>query len=234
MAWGEYALLVRRIYFSGVDGAGKTSLVATAYLELRNCGLEPRILWMKSLHTLSYVVYRFVEKAMLGSRIDFSRMRLFPEWARKAGVAWELLEILSVFPWATVLLLEDRNKPLIVDRGPLDFVVTVAARSGGRIVYSRPFILLLNKFYKNSILFYLRIPPEAYRVVLERKRKQLEYSPRTLRSLIHYYDEIVGILQKLSTRVYTIHSHSTSLDNMREIVRGYIRKLFCRSTQHTS
>jgi len=217
---------VRALFFSGVDGSGKTTAVARAVIELRRCGVEPRILWMRSLHTLSYLVYALAERAVYGGPHP---RRQFPEWARRAGIAWELLELASIAPHLAVLAAEKTLSTIVVDRGPADFVANVMARSGGRIVYSRPLLGLLARLYRGATLVYLRIPPGREHIAAARKGGDLDYGVEDLKRLVAAYEAVIRQLAYRGVRVRVLDSASLGVDDLKREVASIVASEVCGS-----
>ena len=50
------------IVITGIDGSGKTTIARHLLNLLLHRGYKARIVWVKSLHTLAYLIYKFFQK----------------------------------------------------------------------------------------------------------------------------------------------------------------------------
>ena len=220
------------LMISGVDGAGKTSLIRALFLEKespynvlkKGCSGRFRFMWIKSLHTLAYLISRLVNSLSNSLEKAGSNLPLFPSWTRQAGKPWILVELVSVLPWLTVLEIRRLlGYKVVVDRGIADFLATVEVRSGQPIPWTG--VKALSRHYiPNTLFIYLRIPPGKEDIVTVRKR--VEYDIDTLRLLIKAYDKYHAILKSLGARVFWVDA-STQWDLVAGRTYAIVSKYFC-------
>jgi len=174
---------------TGVDGSGKTTVARLAAHYLASRGVPVRVVWVKSLHTLAYLVYRLFRAAWGVEHVVNPRGIVVEHYvtrymARMRGL-WGLIEYLSLLPHLLkVWLLSSLGFAVICDRFIPDFLATVSLRVGDELWWARSLIgrhlLALQGRQRCALL------DAEPRVVLAR-RPDAEYTRGELAKLIAIY-----------------------------------------------
>ena len=181
------------IVITGVDGAGKSTIARMLKHELSLRNYDVRIVWIKSLHTLAYLIYLLFSKVK-GKEYIKNPNNIVVEhyvttWMRKLGKVWLLIEFISVLPWILLRVeVPSKFKTIICDRYIPDFLATASLR------ISKPSIP-----WKSSIGKFLRRLQQKYKTVLLdieyeivlKRRPNVEYTEEELKKLIAIYRLLV-------------------------------------------
>jgi len=177
------------IAVTGVDGSGKTTIARMLALHLSSRGFRVKVVWVKSLHTLAYLVYRLM-RALWGAEYVVNPSGVVVEhyatrYMAGMGGLWGLIEYLSLLPHLLrVWLLSSLGYAVICDRFIPDFLATVSLRVGDELWWARSILgrhLLALQVRQRCALL-----DAGPRVVLAR-RPDAEYTRRELEKLIAIY-----------------------------------------------
>jgi len=121
------------ITLTGIDGSGKTVIARAIATLLLKRKLKVKILWVKSLHTLAYLVYCFFRKTWGIEYVLNPKSKVVEhfttQYMEKMGKLWGLIEFLSIIPWILIAnILKHINYIVICDRYLVDFLATVPLR----------------------------------------------------------------------------------------------------------
>ncbi len=177
------------VVFTGIDGCGKTLVSRLLALKLSKRGLSVRILWIKSLHTLAYIVYRLFTK-LHGFEYIVNPKGMIAEhfctsWMKRLGGLWGLIEFASILPWlAIVYVYKLLGYTIICDRFLVDFLATVSLRIGDPVWWARSFLgKFLLSLQRRTLIAHLKI---SLNTALNR-RPDIEYELGELRELMAIY-----------------------------------------------
>ena len=125
----------RLIVITGFDGSGKTTIAKLLVKSLKSKGYRTKYVWIKSLHTLAYLISRIFESQgwhrlvknpneIVVSRFELPRSRL-------AEKIWPTIEFISVLPWIIfkVNLAILFGFTIVADRYIIDTIVSIAMRA---------------------------------------------------------------------------------------------------------
>jgi len=177
------------IAITGIDGAGKTTLAKKLATQLASRGYEVRVIWVKSLHTLAYLIYRLFRWAKGPEYIinpnNVVVEHYTTEYMRKMGRLWALIEYISLLPWLLIVTIEKAlGHTVICDRYITDFLATVSLRVGDPLWWRKSLLgRHLLALQSKARVIYLSVP---LAVVLER-RVDIEYTISELRTLAATY-----------------------------------------------
>jgi len=180
------------IVLTGVDGSGKSVVARELAKHLRRKKVKVRIVWVKSLHTLAYLIYRFYRKFWGIEYIINPRNRIVEHyttaWMKRLGTIWGIIEFISVLPWILIVhLYTFLNYTVICDRFLVDFITTVLLRLRKPLWAWKSIIgRFLIALHRKIITIHLRI---SYSTVLKR-RPEIEYNPYELKTLMTLYSMI--------------------------------------------
>jgi len=211
--------LKKMITLTGIDGSGKTVItraIATLLLKRR---LKVKILWIKSLHTLAYLIYCFFRKTWGIEYIVNPRRKTVEhfttQYMGKMGKLWGLVEFISIVPWIFIAnILRRINYIVICDRYLVDFLATASLRVKDPLWWIRSilgkFLLVLQS---KTQTIHLRISAST---VLER-RPNIEYSLDELKTLIALYK----VIAKTINAAEVVNENK----NLKEAVKEVVEKL---------
>lgn len=154
----------RLIIVTGVDGSGKTTTARFLVKYLKSNGCKTRYVWIKSLHTLAFLISRVFES--LGwhrviqnpNRVTISRFEL-PDSASHHKI-WPFIEFISVLPWIILRI----HLPLflgftiVADRYLIDTIVSISIGVRDPL-FMNSFLgkLLLRMIPKEAIIIHLDV-----------------------------------------------------------------------------
>lgn len=173
----------------GVDGSGKSvvcRLLCDVFIEK---DYNVRVVWVKSLHTLTFLIYKFFRKFWGVEWVVNPCGRVVEHfvtgWMRRFGRVWGFLEFLSVLPWVFVVFFyRFLGFVVVCDRFLMDFLATVSLRVGDVFW---PWKNLWGKFLRalqrKILCFHLRV---SLMTALQR-RPDVEYSLNEFRLLTALY-----------------------------------------------
>ena len=207
------------IAFTGVDGSGKTVIARTIATLLLKRKPKVKILWIKSLHTLAYLIYCFFRKTWGIEYIVNPRSKTVEhfttQYMKKMGRLWGLVEFISIIPWMLVAnILKHINYIVICDRYLADFLATVSLRVKDPLWWAKSvigkFLLILQSKVQTV---HLKITAST---VLER-RPDIEYSLDELKTLIALYK----VIAKAINAVEVVNENK----NLKEVAKEVVEKL---------
>ena len=204
------------ITLTGIDGSGKTVIARTVATLLLKRRLKVKILWIKSLHTLAYLIYCFFRKTWGIEYIVNPRDRVVEHFAtqymEKMGKLWGLVEFISIVPWIFIAnILKHMNYTVICDRYLIDFLATVSLRVKNPLWWAKSILgkfLLALQFKVQTV--HLRISAST---VLER-RPDIEYSINELKTLIALYK----VIAKTINAAEVVNENKSLKEAVREVV----------------
>jgi len=160
----------KAIIFFGPDGSGKTTQAELLTQQLRKEGIRTKRLWLRSLHTLAFMISKVAMTIMgLESVYDFrakySRVRAFrPFWY---GI--EFVSILPLILFRFYLPLA-RGHTIIAERYVIDWIASLSFVSANEsLPYSWLAKSALTFIPKDSLLIYIDADYEA---ICSRGRKE--------------------------------------------------------------
>ena len=190
------------LVLTGVDGSGKTTIAREITKHLVTKGFKVRMVWVKSLHTLAYLIYVFYSKLWGIEYIVNPTGRIVEhyctQWMRKLGTLWIIIEFISVIPWIIIVYLYNIMGYLVIcDRFLIDFLVTVSLRSRNILWPWRSIIgkfLLKIQSRNPTIHLYISIP-----TILQR-RPNIEYTHKELLYSVILYHSIAKYVNTYEVR----------------------------------
>nr|MDO8044991.1 hypothetical protein [Candidatus Baldrarchaeota archaeon] len=200
------------IVLSGIDGSGKSTISRKLSKSLiKNFNLKTRIVWVKSLHTLAYLIYVLFRK-MWGIEYIVNPKGKITEhyttkWMKKLGSLWGFIEFLSVLPWILITLLyRFLGFTVICDRFIMDFLATVSLRVNNpfwpwKSIWGKSLKALQRKF----LTFHLKV---TLKTALQR-RLDIEYDLKEFKLLTALYRILTN-----DTNAHEILNEKTSISNI--------------------
>ena len=193
----------------GPDGVGKSTHAKILANDLRIRGYKVGIVWIKSCHTLAYVLSRLYKK--IDSRnVELNAygmiVRIYPLCSNRLNrFLWALIEFVSLLPWIILkvyLPLTIMKKFVISDRYLIDSVVTIAYMINDT-TFDSSYIakLMLSLIPRNSALIYLIAD---YNTILKRRGKMAESKE------FYYFQK--RMYDRLSKRLGAIKIETTNRD----------------------
>ena len=212
------------IAICGVDGSGK-STIAKLLASMMRMRFNTRVLWIKSLHTLAYLIYRLAISVRgieyVVNPCGFRVEHFVTMWMKNLGVLWGFIETLSLIPWLIILYIYNAlGYVIICDRFLIDFLATVSLRTNDnlwwiRSLYSIPLINLQRKV----LTIHLRI---SLNTILKR-RPSIEYNVEELKHIVALYRVIARYIN-----AYEVINENKSLSKTLKEVMGIIAKNMSR------
>ncbi|MCE4600970.1 MAG: hypothetical protein F7C38_05335 [Desulfurococcales archaeon] len=185
------------IILTGADGSGKTTTLKYIILKIKSKKYSKyRILWVKSLHTIAFIIFILINKLVYKNR--FNKL-IYQEWMKKLGATWAIIELLGILPY--LILIKVLNKSfkgiIIFDRYIIDFYITVSLRTN-KILYIILHLLIIYNIdlLRRSIIIYHKISHNNYKRYLARKMQAIDFDIGTYKKMIILYDIIIKILKK--------------------------------------
>jgi len=177
------------LVLTGVDGSGKTTIAKELTKRLTARGYKVRLVWVKSLHTLAFLIYIFYRRIWGTEYIINPTRRIVEhyctEWMKKLKALWAFIEFISVTPWIIIVYLYNLMGYLVIcDRFLIDFLTTVALRIKDALWPWKSIIgKLIMKIQSRIPTIHLRI---SLPTLLSRK-PNIEYTLNELPYLITLY-----------------------------------------------
>jgi thymidylate kinase len=158
------------IIFFGPDGSGKTTQADLLVKELRRNGVRTRKLWLRSLHTLAFIISKIAMHALslenvYQFRARYSHRRFF------RGI-WHSIEFSSILP---LILFRFRlpimqGYTIVAERYVIDWIVSLSYVSHNEKLVDSPIAKTALKFIpKNSVLIYI---DATYDTIVSRGRRE--------------------------------------------------------------
>jgi thymidylate kinase len=239
---GHSPISLRFIHFFGPDGAGKSTQVKTLTKILRQRGIPAHKYWVRSPHTVAFLMWKFFIKIGLYREIinPFGPPGKLPAVDRSKILSWfwSKLEFLSVLPmiaWADYLLF--KKKTLIAERYLLDTVTTVAYFLNDLNFIKSPTAQFLLRFIPSDTIFifldsnyetiYQRRSPLATKPRRQRNQRGYGAIPRCPvepRSFIEFQRKAYKILAK-SFNPLIIDTSINSIEETTVLILQYLKLL---------
>ncbi len=168
----------KAIAFSGIDGVGKTLYSKILAYHIMRKGLRVRTVWVKSLHTLAYILYVFLKKIGVSEQIVNPNNLVVEHFSnpviRRLGRIWVFIEVLSITPWLVIIsVYRLLGYTVVLDRYLYDFLVVVGIRIARPLWFAKSIIgRVLYSYSAKTKTIVLDAP---LKTVLERRRN-IEYT----------------------------------------------------------
>jgi thymidylate kinase len=157
----------RAIIFFGPDGSGKTTQANLLVSELNRKGIRNKKLWLRSLHTLAFIISK-VSMHILRLN-DIYQLRTKYSHHAAFRITWYIIEFVSILP----LILTRFYLPLlqgyviVAERFVIDWVVSVAYATNNPSLVDSWFATWMTYFIpKQSVLVYI---DAEYNSILSRR-----------------------------------------------------------------
>ncbi len=157
------------IIFFGPDGSGKTTQADILSQELTKRGIKNKRFWMRSLHTLAFLISNITMK--LFALHDIYEFR--EKYAVKFRRLWYIIELISILPLVIrFYLLLYKGYVVIADRFVIDWIVSLAyVMRDESFINSKYAKLVLMFIPKSSLLIFL---DANYDVICRRRGSDIE------------------------------------------------------------
>jgi len=197
------------IVMFGMDGSGKTLMAKLVAAKLRSRGKKVRIIWLKSVHTIAYLMSLVLMRAgswetIVNPRGHTVRRLRIPRHAKKV---WLFIEFAGLLPslFAKVYVPTMLRYEIVADRFLMDTIVSIAIRIGDQS-FPDCFLskVLMSLIPRRSLLIHLDVDVQD---VLYR-RPHIEYTHTEIRQQIAWYSMLA--------RRLSAHSIDTSSADVRE------------------
>ena len=178
------------INVTGIDGSGKTTIARLLIKQLRSEDIKTRYVWIKSLHTLAYLISRIFESRGWRRLVKNPNNTIVSRFelpnSRSAEKIWSIIEFISVLPWIIVKvnLAIFFGFTVVSDRYTIDSIISIAMRTRSpSFVESFLGKLLLRMMPKEAAVIYLDVDLDT---VLKRKH-DIEYTADEIQGQIVLY-----------------------------------------------
>jgi len=207
---------IKVIVITGIDGSGKTTIAKILAHYLMSKNYRVRILWIKSLHTLSYLIYTFFKKTW-GVEYIINPNRVIVEhymtkYMKKLGRIWVLIEYISLLPWITILnILKHTGYTIICDRYLIDFLATVSLR------ISNPLWWLHSILARHLLALQMKEKTIHLNITIEtalKRRKDIEYTLKELKTLQLLYKTIAK-----TVKAYNVKAEQDKLSTIKNVLK---------------
>ncbi len=160
----------RSIIFFGPDGSGKTTQADMLVNELRRNEIKTKKLWLRSLHTLAFLISKFAMhvlglKTVYEFREKYSHRRSF-------RTIWYAIEFVSILPLVVFRLRIPlmRGYRIVAERYVIDWIVSLSYVSRNEsLIDSKLAKMALSLLPKDSLLIYV---DASYDAILSRGRNE--------------------------------------------------------------
>jgi thymidylate kinase len=154
----------RAIIFFGPDGSGKTTQADILLQELTRKGIKCKRFWMRSLHTLAFLISKIAMNLLsLHNVYEFRE-----KYAVRLRRLWYFIELISILPLVIrFYILLYKGYVVIADRFIIDWIVSLAyVMRDESFINSRYAKLVLKFIPRNSLLIFL---DADYDVIIRRR-----------------------------------------------------------------
>jgi thymidylate kinase len=188
------------IVLTGIDGSGKTTIANRLLKYLRHKGKKTCYVWIKSLHSLAYIISVVFERTYLSKTLinpnGITIKRFDPTALKPLHKLWPYIEFISVIPWIIfkVYLPIFFGFVVIADRYVIDTVATISIRIK-EINFFQTFLgrLLLKMIPKGAMLVMLDIEASS----VSKRRFDVEYTCNEIKSQTALYRKLSKMLGAL-------------------------------------
>jgi len=146
----------KAIIFFGPDGSGKTTQTDLLIQRLRKDGVSTRRLWLRSLHTLAFVISKIAMHVLgLESVYDF---RSKYSHIRSFRPLWYAIEFISILPLVLFRFYIPlaRRQTVVAERYVIDWVVSLSYASSNESLLDSILAKAVLRFMpKDSLLIYI-------------------------------------------------------------------------------
>ena len=178
------------IIFTGMDGSGKTTAAEFLVNYLRGRGCSTKLVWIKSSHTLAYLLTQFFSRFQY-ERTIYNPNKVKIRQFKSSDIGsfrkiWPLIEFASVVPLIIlkVYLPMLFGFTIVADRYLIDTVISIATRVEQPCFIEGFFSkCLLEMIPSYSVLIHLEC---SYGVLIKR-RVDIEFTDSELRQQIRFY-----------------------------------------------
>ena len=208
------------INVTGIDGSGKTTMARFLTKQLRSEDVKTRYVWIKSLHTLAYLISRIFESRGWHRLVKNPNNTIVSRFelpnSRSAEKIWSIIEFISILPWIIVKvnLAIFFGFTVVSDRYTIDSIISIAMRTRSpSFVESFLGKLLLRMIPKEAAVIYLDVDLDT---VLKRKH-DIEYTADEIQGQIVLYRLLA---EKMGA--YLIDTTMLSIEDVEKKVVDYI------------
>jgi thymidylate kinase len=159
----------RAIIFFGPDGSGKTTQADILLQELTRKGIKCKRFWMRSLHTLAFLISKIAMNLLsLHNVYEFRE-----KYAVRLRRLWYFIELISILPLVIrFYILLYKGYVVIADRFIIDWIVSLAyVMRDESFINSRYAKLVLKFIPRNSLLIFL---DADYNAIVKRRGSDTE------------------------------------------------------------
>jgi thymidylate kinase len=207
----------RSIIFFGPDGSGKTTQAEMLVTELRKNGIKTRKLWLRSLHTLAFIISR-IAMSMLNLRNVYEFREKYSH-RKSFRVLWYAIEFVSILPLVVfrfrIPLM--RGYTIVAERYVIDWIVSLSYVSRNEsLLYSRLAKMALTLIPKDSVLIYI---DASYDAILSRGRNEDSFE------FIEFQRRSYAIIARMLSAT-VIDTSDKSLQEVQKLVRDQTLALY--------
>lgn len=208
------------VVITGVDGSGKTTIAKLLTEHLKTRGCMVRQVWIKSLHTLAYLISMFFQLVKRGHFIKNPNKIVITRFQstdyKFLSKVWPFIEFVSVLPWILLKVYFPVffGFIIIADRYVTDTVVMISTS-----VKDEAFVdsflgrLLLKMIPKGTIIIHLDIDLDT----VLRRRLDIEYTIPEIENQIMLYRTLAD-----KVGAYTINTAKLGVE---ETIEEILEKL---------
>lgn len=146
----------KAIIFFGPDGSGKTTQADLLVKEINNRGIKTRKVWLRSLHTLAFIISAAAMRCL--SLENVYQFRTKYSHARGFKPIWYLIEFVSILPLILYkfYLPISRGYVIVAERFVIDWIVTLAYATRNESLMDSMLAKMVLKFIpSNSLLVFV-------------------------------------------------------------------------------
>lgn len=196
------------IIFFGPDGSGKTTQADMLVKELKRNGLKTRKLWLRSLHTLAFIISKLAMHLL--KLDDVYEFRAKYSHKKSFRRVWYAIEFISILP---LVLLRFRipllrGYTIVAERYVIDWIVSLSYLSRNDQMLDSLLAKTVLKFIpKDSVLIYI---DATYEAIYSRGRR--EDSKEFIEFQRAFYSKIAKMLN--ATIVDTSNKNLSEVHNL--------------------
>lgn len=160
----------RSIIFFGPDGSGKTTQADMLIQELRRNDIRTKKLWLRSLHTLAFIISKIAMHA-LGLKTVYEFREKYSHH-RAFRTIWYAIEFVSILPLVMFRLRLPliRGYTIVAERYVIDWIVSLSYVSRNEsLLDSQLAKMALGLLPRDSLIIYI---DASYEAILSRGRNE--------------------------------------------------------------